>query len=75
MYLDKILLFENTLLSDLSDSKEKTTLETFKVKLLSIENELKAQPDGRIELKDSGNTFVTRFSESLTRDIRRRMYS
>lgn len=75
MYLDKILLFENTPLSDLSDSKEKTTLQTFKMKLIDIENELKSQPEGRIGIKESGNTFVTGFSKSLTKQISDRMYS
>jgi hypothetical protein len=75
MYLETILLFEKTPLSELSESKEKTILENFKEKLKPIENEIKAQPSGTIGIKESGNTFVVGFSKDLTKQISELMYS
>ena len=69
MYLEKILLFEGTPLSSLKKSDKKDRLLTVKQRLANFENDIKSQPDGRIELKESGNWFITGFSENLSRQI------
>lgn len=75
MYLEKILLFEDVALENLSDSKPKKILNEFKEKLIIIENRLKNEPSGKIILKESGNIFVSGFSNDLTKEISQRMYS
>lgn len=69
MYLDEILLFEGTPLSSLRMSDKKGKLLTVKERILNLESDIKSQPDGRIELKESGNWFITGFSEGLSRQI------
>lgn len=76
MYLEKILLFEDVALKNLSDdSKAKNILNEFKEKLIIIENRLKDEPSGKIIMKESGNIFVSGFSNDLTKEISQRMYS
>ncbi len=74
MYLDEILLFENTPLKDLKDSKEKTYLQTLKIKLLDIEEQLKTEPSGIIKLLGEAQ-YVVGFSKELTKLISDRIYS
>lgn len=69
MYLDKILLFEGTPLSSLNKSDHKDRLVKVRERLSNFESDIKLQPDGRIELKESGNWFITGFSENLSRRI------
>lgn len=69
MYLDKILLFEGTPLSSLNKSPQKDKLLKVSERLSNVESHIKSQPDGRIELKESGNWFITGFSENLSRRI------
>lgn len=69
MYLDEILLLEGTPLSLLKKSDRKNKLLRVKQRLSSFESDIKSQPDGRIELKESGNWFITGFSENLSRQI------
>jgi hypothetical protein len=69
MYLEKILLLEGIPLSELVNSKDKEKLEKVKERISVLENDIKSQPDGRIELKKSGNWFITGFSENISRRI------
>ncbi len=68
MYLDEILLYDNTPLKDLKDSDEKKYLENLKIKLLDIEYLLKNEPSGRIRLMYTSQ-FVVGFSKDLTKLI------
>ena len=74
MYLDEILLFENTPLKDLTDSKEKMYLETIKIKLLDIEEQLKIEPSGTIKILGEAQ-YVVGFSKELTKLISDRIYN
>lgn len=65
MYLDEILFFEGTPLSLLNNSNQKDKLVRVRERLSNLESDIKSQPDGRIELKKSGNWFITGFSENL----------
>lgn len=69
MYLEKIILFEGIPLSELGDSEEKMKLEKVKERISYFEDDIKSQPDGRIELKKSGNWFITGFSDSTNQRI------
>lgn len=75
MYLEKILLFEDVALKDLSDSKAKNILNEFKEKLIIIENRLKDEPSGEIILKESGNTIILGFSNDLMKEISQRIHN
>ncbi|MBD3584022.1 hypothetical protein [Flavobacterium selenitireducens] len=65
MHLGNIITFEGQSLETLADSKEKTELLNLQFKLMPIQDEIASQPEGRIELKKSGNLFITGFSENV----------
>ena len=69
MYLDEIILFEGTPLSSLNKSDQKDKLVRVRERLSNFESDIQSQPDGRIELKESDNWFITGFSENLSRRI------
>ncbi len=69
MYLEKIILFDGIPLSELADSEEKEKLEKVKERISYFEDDIKSQPDGRIELKKSGNWFISGFSDNINRRI------
>lgn len=71
--LEKILTFENTPLESLSDSNEQKILLNLRLKLMDIQSDIASQPEGRIELKRSGNIFITGFSESVRQKISDRL--
>lgn len=74
MYLDKILFYDQTPLSDIESSVEKEYLENLKIKLLDIEHLLKEEPNGYIKLMYTSQ-FVVGFSKSLNKLISDRIYN
>jgi len=75
MHLGKIITLEGQSLDTLTDSKEKKELLNIQLNLMSIQEEIASQPEGRIELKKSGNLFISGFSENIRKLISDNIHS
>ena len=75
VHLGNVITLEGQSLDTLVDSEEKRQLLNIQFKLLSIQEEIASQPEGKIELKKSGNLFITGFSENVRKLISDRIHS